>query len=187
MYIYGDTVNDHGYYNVYLNNSATPYANLYDRGGCGGVYAKACEKLHVLKFFAGPLPQGLHQVTLVNEGPSGDNATFFGTFSLRENIGTRKRLNKVDFDYAEYTTPSIYSSAILVTNASCPFTQCDNVAGITTNTISATGGTGLPSGTATGSAAPSSSSKAAGELENVIGIGSVWAVLGVWVLKRFWA
>lgn len=70
--------------------------------------------------------------------------------------------DSADFDYAVITTPSTYSSRSLITNASCPFTDC-SVQGISTNTLSAT------SASPTGTASPSATSKsAAGRL----GIGA---------------
>ena len=78
IYIYGDQVNDHGPYDVYLNGSSSPAAQLNGRSGCGGGYAKYCEKLHGLAFFAGGLPAGTHEVRLVNGGPADGDVTFFG-------------------------------------------------------------------------------------------------------------
>lgn len=79
VYIYGDQVDDHGPFSVYFNGSSTPYGSYNGRSGCEGQYAKYCEKLGTLKFFAGGLPQGTHELKLVNGGPSGTNETFFGT------------------------------------------------------------------------------------------------------------
>ena len=76
IYLYGDQVNDHGLYDIYLNGTA--YATLNGRSGCGGGYAKACEKLHGLAAFIGNLPAGTHNVRLVNQGPSDGNVTYFG-------------------------------------------------------------------------------------------------------------
>ncbi|RSH82819.1 hypothetical protein EHS25_005809 [Saitozyma podzolica] len=55
LYIFGDQVDDHGLYSIYLNSSYTPWldgssrsaavATLDGRSGCGGGYKKACEKL----------------------------------------------------------------------------------------------------------------------------------------------
>ena len=80
IYIYGDQVNDHGLYDIYLNgtDSVHLYATLNGRSGCGGGYAKACEKLHGLAAFIGELPAGTHDVRLVNKGPSDGNVTYFG-------------------------------------------------------------------------------------------------------------
>ena len=78
-------MNDHGYYSIYLNGTDAEhlYGRYTGRSGCGGGYAKFCEKLHGLVGFAGGLPEGTHQVTLVNESPSesGGNVTFFGECS----------------------------------------------------------------------------------------------------------
>lgn len=78
IYIYGDQVNDHGLYYIYINGSSTPYTTLNGRSGCGGGYAKHCEKLHGLAFFVGGLPQGQHEVRLVNGGPAEGDVTYFG-------------------------------------------------------------------------------------------------------------
>ncbi|WOO83127.1 uncharacterized protein LOC62_04G006608 [Vanrija pseudolonga] len=89
VWVYGDQVNDHGSYTVYLNNTAV--GTYTQRSGCANGYAKSCEKLHGLAFFAGPLPQGQHQLKIVNAGTNGQGQqTFF------------------DFDYLEYTTPSVW-------------------------------------------------------------------------------
>ncbi len=74
--MYGDQVNDHGYYTASLNG--TRVSEYTGRSGCGGGYAKACEKLHGLVFFAGPLPAGTHALRIENSGPAEGNKTFFG-------------------------------------------------------------------------------------------------------------
>ncbi|TXT10541.1 hypothetical protein VHUM_02046 [Vanrija humicola] len=89
VWVYGDQVNDHGSYTVYLNGSAV--GTYTQRSGCANGYAKSCEKLHGLAFFAGPLPQGQHTLKIVNAGTNGQGQqTFF------------------DFDYLEYTVPSVW-------------------------------------------------------------------------------
>ncbi len=77
VYIYGDQVDDHGYYSIFFNDSATPVATLTGRSGCGGRTDKYCEKLQGLEFFANDLPEGRHTLKLVNGGTS-DHNTFFG-------------------------------------------------------------------------------------------------------------
>jgi hypothetical protein len=76
IYLYGDQVNDHGPYFIYMNDSLVLQGN--DRSGCGGGYAKECEKLSGLKYFAGSLPQGQHKMRMVNGGPAEGNRTYFG-------------------------------------------------------------------------------------------------------------
>lgn len=76
VYVYGDQVNDHGYYTVFIND--TQIANLTGRSGCAGSDGeKSCEKLGALHFFAGGLPEGQHDLRIVNGGTSG-NQTYFG-------------------------------------------------------------------------------------------------------------
>jgi hypothetical protein len=76
IYLYGDQVNDHGPYTVSLDSRQQVALN--DRSGCGGGYAKACEKLSGLKFFAGGLGEGEHTLRFENGGPSEGDRTFFG-------------------------------------------------------------------------------------------------------------
>lgn len=76
MYLYGDQVNDHGLYTITLDSQ--PPVTLNDRSGCGDGYAKYCEKLGGLKFFAGGLSDSNHVLKFVNGGPQDGNRTFFG-------------------------------------------------------------------------------------------------------------
>lgn len=78
IYLYGDQVNDHGPYTIALDG--TPRAALNDRSGCGGGYAKECEKLYGLKFFAGNLGAGEHTLRFENGGPTEGDRTFFGAY-----------------------------------------------------------------------------------------------------------
>lgn len=80
VYLYGDQVNDHGPYTISLDS--TPAAALNDRSGCGGGYAKECEKLYGLKFFAGGLGEGVHTLRFENGGPTEGDRTFFGKLSI---------------------------------------------------------------------------------------------------------
>lgn len=156
VYIYGDQVNDHGPYSVYIND--TNVATHTGRSGCGGGYAKYCEKVHGLAFFAGSLPEGQHTLRLVNEGPSSGNTTYF------------------DFDYLEYTVPSVYSSQT-VESASCPFTNCTSASAASTSGTAATGAAGQSSSTAEAKSSaglPTSASNAA-----------LLAVAGTWLLRKF--
>ncbi|KAK1926021.1 hypothetical protein DB88DRAFT_537969 [Papiliotrema laurentii] len=169
LYIYGDQVNDHGYYSIYLNGTDAEhlYGRYTGRSGCGGGYAKSCEKLHGLVGFAGGLPEGKHQVTLVNESPSesGGNVTFF------------------DFDYLEYTVPSQYLfTSNTSATASCPFANC------TSSTTSPSAGSGpsisthSSSGTISASAAASSSGGAGMSMGD--GMGLLGLTVGAWVLRK---
>lgn len=76
VWVYGDQVNDHGEFAVFVNGTQAALNN--GRSGCGGGYAKYCEKLHGLAFFAGSLPQGTHEVRIVNQSPAEGNRSFFG-------------------------------------------------------------------------------------------------------------
>lgn len=76
VWVYGDQKNDHGEFKVLLNGSEMAVNN--GRSGCGEGYSATCEKLHGLAFFAGSLPQGTHEVKIVNQSPGGDQPTFFG-------------------------------------------------------------------------------------------------------------
>jgi hypothetical protein len=70
LWIYGDEVNDHGSFTVTINGSS-PVTHSGSPNGCSGV--GRCEKQNALKFFAGGLPAGNHDVTVLNVG-----TTFFG-------------------------------------------------------------------------------------------------------------
>ncbi|ORY29306.1 hypothetical protein BCR39DRAFT_532216 [Naematelia encephala] len=154
VYIYGDQVNDHGPFSVYINDTTTPYATHTGRSGCGGGYAKYCEKVHGLAFFANNLPEGQHTLRLENQGPSDGNMTYF------------------DFDYLVYTTPSIYSTQSLA-SSSCPFTNC-TTASTTSSTTSAS----------TSTSSPSTSSSSAGELGMAVGNGALGLMMGAWFLRK---
>lgn len=93
MWVYGDQVNDHGLYDVFLNG--TQAGTFNGRSGCGGGYAKYCEKLHGLAFFAGQLPPGQHEVRIVNGGPDTGNKTFFGKLQHVSGADNRSRLHRV--------------------------------------------------------------------------------------------
>jgi hypothetical protein len=78
FYIYGDQVNDHGLFSVYLNDTALTTGVLSGRSGCGEEgQSKSCEKLDGLHFFYGGLGEGSHRVRVVNDG-SGQDAPYFG-------------------------------------------------------------------------------------------------------------
>ena len=96
LYLYGDSVNDHGLYEVYVDqgaapwdsggsgSGATPNATLNDRSGCGAGWAKACEKLNNLKYFVGGLAEGEHVLALRNLGYGSypGDPTFFGMYRV---------------------------------------------------------------------------------------------------------
>ncbi|WVQ80956.1 hypothetical protein IAT38_003063 [Cryptococcus sp. DSM 104549] len=165
VYIYGDQVNDHGPFSLYFNDSSTPYGTWNARSGCGtSAYEKSCEKLGSLKAFVGGLPPGEHEATIVNGGPEGDEATYF------------------DFDYLEYSTPSTYPSFTI--DATCANGVCADGetggSGNTTSTASASAGT-----TSTTAGASSGGVRA---VDAGMGTGILWAVLGVWAVRRLgWA
>lgn len=185
LYVFGDQVADHGYYSVYLNASATPwtgqytpYATYNGRSGCGGELKKACEKLEGLRAFIDGLPMGQHNVTIVNEEPTGQDATYFGEPNALLSMMPLLGLTKEDFDYAVYTVPSAYSERSLSSNSSCPFTTCDNVAGSGTNTLN-------PSASATATSPATSTSKsAANGGAHAFPTFTLCAVIGAWVLRR---
>ncbi|WVR03561.1 hypothetical protein IAU60_000553 [Kwoniella sp. DSM 27419] len=144
LWIYGDSVADHGDFSIFINGSSTPYGTWNGRTPCGGsaTYEKKCEKLGSLKAFVGPLPPGQHNITLVNDGPTGQNATYF------------------DFDYVEYTVPTTYPEFTL--NATCPQGVCpasSTDGGSSSNTTSGSG-SGSGSGNTTGSSGSGGSSDA---------------------------
>lgn len=62
-----------------MSINGTDMGTFNGRSGCGGGYAKFCEKLHGLEFFAA-LPQGTHALHIENLGPAEGNKTFFGEF-----------------------------------------------------------------------------------------------------------
>ncbi|WWC66785.1 uncharacterized protein I206_100690 [Kwoniella pini CBS 10737] len=170
LYIYGDSVQDHGDFSVYFNDSQTPYGTWNARTPCGGQveFGKTCEKLGSLKAFIGNLPAGTHQVKVVNDGPEGSNATFF------------------DFDYVEYTTPSTYPSFTL--NATCANGICaDSVS--PSNSASGTQSTS-PSSSSSSSASPSGSNSASGGKTSgslpQIGVANtaLFGVLSMWALRK---
>ncbi|KAK8845599.1 hypothetical protein IAR55_006315 [Kwoniella newhampshirensis] len=164
LYVYGDQVNDHGYFSLYFNDSTTPYATYNGRSGCGtGAYEKGCEKLGTLKAFVGGLPAGQHSVRIMNESPQGSNATFF------------------DFDYIEFTTPTTYPQFTI--NATCPNGVCGSGSGSgSTPSPSGNGGNTATSAT-TG---PTGSASTASGAERMLGWDGTlaWGVLGLWAMRR---
>lgn len=68
VYVYGDTVIDHGVYQINLDNLPPTQYN-----------AKTTDlKINTLKYFAGGLNSSSHTIKISNIG-----TTFFGTFSFR--------------------------------------------------------------------------------------------------------
>ncbi|WRT63792.1 uncharacterized protein IL334_000717 [Kwoniella shivajii] len=171
LYVYGDSVQDHGLFSIYFNGSSTPYGTWDSRTPCGGQsdYGKKCEKLGSIKAFIGNLPPGQHTCKLVNEGPDGTNATFF------------------DFDYVEYSTPSTYPSFTI--NATCSNGFCSNsVSSGNSSSGSATPTSGASSVTSGSSASPSASSSSgasSGATTNAgVGNALLFGVMGMWILKK---
>ncbi|KAJ9116262.1 hypothetical protein QFC24_006777 [Naganishia onofrii] len=177
IYVFGDQVNDHGYYTVLLNS--TQYANLTGRSGCaGGEGEKQCEKLGGLHFFAGGLPEGMHEMQIVNGGTAGAQTYF-------------------DLDRITYTSPSNYTTTTPLTNLECPFVNCTASSSSSTTsknatTSASTGMTGTSSaaqgqGTASASSTTPTSAAArtvAGKSSKVgtlsaLLVGSV-LVMGLW-------
>ncbi|OCF31233.1 hypothetical protein I316_07202 [Kwoniella heveanensis BCC8398] len=175
IWLYGDTVQDHGPFSVFINDSSTPYGTWNARTPCGGpeVWAKQCEKLGALKAFVGPLGEGTHKVKVVNGGPDGDEATYF------------------DFDYVEYTIPSTYPSFIIdATGAVLSGGNSSDSSSGSGSGGSATSSNALGSGSGSGSAsaAPSSTGGSGGTSAALssYGVSSplVWGLLGIWTLKK---
>jgi hypothetical protein len=71
----GDKKNDHGLYNVTLDNGT---AQIYDGiSGCGGAFGMTCEQQKpTLAYFASNLDSSLHSLKIVNM--AGVNHSFFG-------------------------------------------------------------------------------------------------------------
>ncbi|WWC85853.1 uncharacterized protein L201_000720 [Kwoniella dendrophila CBS 6074] len=165
LYIYGDSVQDHGDFSIYFNDSTTPYGTYNARTPCGGTqdYGKKCEKLGSLKSFIGNLPQGEHKVKLTNDGPQGDNATFF------------------DFDYITYTTPSTYPSFSI--NATCANGMCGATS--SSNSSTSTGNSTTGSSTSPSSSPSSSKGATSGALPNMeLGSMALFGILGLWAIKK---
>jgi len=172
-------VNDHGPYTISLDS--VPQAALNDRSGCGGGYAKACEKLSGLKFFAGNLGEGEHTLRFENGGPTEGDRTFFGE-SSQVQMRQKSIALMIDFDRLIVTTPSEYPSQLVESNSTCPFVQCESNSNNTAPTSSSS--QSGQSASASGSAPASTSSpNAAAGVEN--GSSILWITLGAWLLKRF--
>ncbi|KAJ9108198.1 hypothetical protein QFC20_003561 [Naganishia adeliensis] len=128
VYVYGDQVNDHGYYTVFIND--TQIANLTGRSGCAGSDGeKSCEKLGAPSF----LRWG------------------FAGRSTRSADSQRRNIGESDVLWITYTTPSNYSTEVAATDLDCPFVNC-------TATASSPSGSASPSGTSTRSPATSAAS-----------------------------
>ncbi|WVQ93609.1 hypothetical protein IAU59_000684 [Kwoniella sp. CBS 9459] len=167
VWLYGDTVQDHGLFSVYINDSSTPYGTWDARSPCGGpeIYAKECEKLGALKAFVGPLGEGTHKVKVVNGGPEGDQSTFF------------------DFDYVEYTSPSTYPN-FTIDATGAVLSGGEGSGG--TSSSSGTSGSTSPSASASASASGGSGNGNSGASSSYgVGTGLVWGLMGIWALKKF--
>ncbi|KAG8984073.1 hypothetical protein FRB93_006802 [Tulasnella sp. JGI-2019a] len=78
LYIFGDTVNNHGEYSVTIDNHQPQTYNSIR--GCGGAFGKFCEKTQPsLRYFAGNLDSSEHTVTVTNIAI---NSTFIGRTGL---------------------------------------------------------------------------------------------------------
>jgi hypothetical protein len=79
LYVFGDTVNDHGLFTVTLDNN--PPETYVCVSGCGGTFGKFCEKtIPSLLYFASDLGSETHIVTIGNI--AGVNDSYFGASSL---------------------------------------------------------------------------------------------------------
>lgn len=74
VYVFGDKVDDHGLFTVTLDNRTSEHFDGVS--GCGGAFAKACEKTNTLAYFASNLDSSLHTVTVQNN--AGVNNSYFG-------------------------------------------------------------------------------------------------------------
>ena len=83
---------------------------------------------------------------------------------------------EIDFDYAVYTTPSVYPAQSAVAG-SCPFANCSSA--------DTSGSSGSSSSTGTGTAAAAAATKTGGAMGSVgMSDGLLFLVLGVWGLRR---
>ncbi|KAG6898996.1 hypothetical protein C0993_001919 [Termitomyces sp. T159_Od127] len=75
VYVFGDKKNDHGLYNVILDNkTAEVYSGV---SGCGGAFGATCEQMKpTLEYVASNLDDSLHTLTI--ENLAGINKSFFG-------------------------------------------------------------------------------------------------------------
>ncbi|GHJ83639.1 hypothetical protein NliqN6_0041 [Naganishia liquefaciens] len=161
IYVYGDQVNDHGYYAVYINDTEMAY--LTGRSGCASPEGdKSCEKLGGLHFFAGGLPEGEHDLRIENGGTE-QNRTYF------------------DLDRITYTTPSNYSARVPATDLTCPFVNCTATA---STASSASSSSPVPSGTASSAQSASATPTSAASVLRS-GVAGVLAAsvlsLGLWI------
>lgn len=85
IYIFGDKVDDHGLFTVTLDNRSPQQFDGVS--GCGGAFAKYCEKTNTLAYFASNLDSSLHTVTVRNN--AGVNNSFFGLLPLRILVHSR--------------------------------------------------------------------------------------------------
>lgn len=110
--MYGDVVNDHGSYTVTLDSNAPQ--TFSGISGCGGAFAKACEKTNTLAYYAGSLNSAEHTLVIRNIG--GVNNSYFGTISLSYPDCWRNRL-KINSECATFRLRCYcvyYSLGILV-------------------------------------------------------------------------
>lgn len=73
--MFGDKKNDHGLYNVYLDNGTAETFNGIS--GCGGAFGQTCEQQQpTLAYFASNLGSTQHSLKI--ENLAGVNQSFFG-------------------------------------------------------------------------------------------------------------
>lgn len=152
-------------------------------------------------------------MTLVNEGPAEGNVTFYGestlyTFcsfsyfssrttpppaTLWQNHIYKTITDDLDFDYIEYTVPTVYPPVDAATYT-CPFTNCTDTSTSPSAsgsasiggsaTAGASGGSPTQSGASgtVSSAAAASSSGAAG-MGMDMGNGAVGLIMGLWAVR----
>ncbi|CED84703.1 hypothetical protein [Phaffia rhodozyma] len=124
IYIFGDQVNDHGFFTVTINETSAETLN--NESGCGGGFAKTCEKLGTLAYFKGNLGQGTHRLKLVNNG--GSRQSYF------------------DMDRIVITQPSIYPPIVIQSSTSTTTTSSSS-----SISASKTSGATSPSASSSGS------------------------------------
>jgi hypothetical protein len=76
FYLYGDQVNDHGLFSIYVNDTLVSPSGLSGASGCGAQEGKNCEKLGGLFWAQTGLGEGEHRVKVVNDGSGG--TPYFG-------------------------------------------------------------------------------------------------------------
>lgn len=158
MWVYGDQVNDHGDYEVFIND--TRVAAHTGRSGCSGSSDQRCEKLHGVKFFGGPYPYGNHTLRVANTGA----ATFFGEYGALMSPPTVAY--GVDLDYITWTTPHNWAAVSAAATSSQPSQPSSSTS-------------------ASASKAPSKPSSAAAPFGAGDNTGILLITLAAWALGKF--